>query len=53
MLKMTKIQLEKIGDSDKHISIEDGMRGGICFAAKKHSKANDSTETKYHDMNNL
>ena len=53
MLKMTKIQLEKIGDSDKHISIEDGIRGGICFAAKKHSKANDSTETKYHDMNNL
>ena len=53
MLKMTKIQLEKISDSDKHIFIEDGMRGSICFAAKKHSKANDSTETKYHDMNNL
>ena len=40
MLKMTKIQLEKISDPDKHIFIESGMKGGICYAAKKYSKAN-------------
>ena len=64
MLKMTNIELEKISDSDKHIFIEEGMRGGICCAATKYSKANNEfsfeydntkprTETKYHDMNNL
>ena len=29
------------------------MRGGICYAAKKHSKANDLTKFNYFDMNNL
>ena len=64
MLKMTKIQLEKISDLDKHIFIESGMRGGIRYAAKKYSKANNEqcqnydptkpkTEINYHDMNNL
>ena len=64
MLKMTNIELEKISDSDKHIFIEEGMRGGICYAATTYSKANNEfsfdydntkprTEIKYHDMNNL
>ena len=64
MLKMTKIQLEKISDPDKHIFTEGGMRGGICYAAKKYSRANNEqcqnydptkpkTEINYHDMNNL
>ena len=53
MLKMTKIELQKLCDSDMHIFIEQGMRGGICYAAKKHSVANESTQIKYHDMNNL
>ena len=64
MLKMTKIQLEKISDPDKHFFTEGGMRGGICYAAKKYSRANNEqcqnydptkpkTEINYHDMNNL
>ena len=36
-----------------HIFIEQGMRGGICYAAKKHSVANESVQIKYDDMNNL
>ena len=30
MLKMTKVELEKISDSEKHIFIESGMRVAIC-----------------------
>ena len=30
MLKMTKVELKKISDSEKHIFIERGMRRGIC-----------------------
>ena len=40
MLKMTKIELQKISDPDMHIFIEEGMRGGICYAAKRYSEAN-------------
>ena len=61
---MTKVELDKIDDSDMHLFIEEGMRGGICVAVKKYSKANneyfedyDSTKTRneinYDDMNNL
>ena len=64
MLKITKVELDKIDDSDMHLFNEEGMRGGICVAAKKYSKANneyfedyDSTkkrnEINYDDMNNL
>ena len=64
MLKMTKVELDKIDDPNMHLFIEEGMRGGICVAVKKYSKANnecfkDSDFTKkrkeinYDDMNNL
>ena len=53
MLRKTNIELEKINNSDMHLFIEKGMRGGICYTAKKHSKANDLTDIKYYDMNNL
>ena len=64
MLKMTKVELEKISDADIHLFIEKGMRGGICSVSKRYSKANnefcpDYDETKpkvyikYLDMNNL
>ena len=36
-----------------HLFIDKGMRRGICYAAKKHSKANDLTDIKYYDMKNL
>ena len=64
MLKITKVELEKINDPDIHLFIERGMRGGICYVSKRYSKANyescpDYDETKpkvyirYFDMNNL
>ena len=40
MLKMTGIELELISDIDTHLFIEKGMRGGISYIAKRHSKAN-------------
>ena len=64
MLKMRKVELEKISNADMHLFIERGMRGGISCASKRHSKANnkycpDYDKTKpekwivYVDMNNL
>ena len=59
MLKMTKIELETISDSDVHLFIEKDMRGGISYIAKRHSKINycESSKEKasviYWDANNL
>ena len=64
MLKMTKIELELISDTDMQLFIEKGMRGGILYIAKRHSKTNnkymkcyDSSEKSkyiiYLDVNNL
>ena len=64
MLKMTKVELEKISNADMHIFIERGMRGGISYISKRHSEANneycpdyDNNEPKvyinYLDMNNV
>ena len=64
MLNMTGIKLDKIDDSDMHLFIERGMRGGICVAIQKYCKANNEhckdydsnksrLEIKYDDMNNL
>ena len=64
MLRMTGVKLDKINDSDMHIFIERGMRGGICVAVKKYCKANNEdckdydsnksrTEIQYDNMNNL
>ena len=40
-LKMTKIELYLISDINMDLFIEKGMRGGISYIAKRHSKAND------------
>ena len=40
MLKMTEIELELISYIHMHLFIEKGMRGGIYFIAKRHSKTN-------------
>ena len=64
MLKITKVELEKISNADMHLFIEKGMRGGISYINKRFSKANhkyypDYDRTKpenfitYLDMNNL
>ena len=64
MLKMTGIELEKISDIDKYLFIENGLRGGISYIAKRYCKAyieccpdydpkKPSTFISYLDMNNL
>ena len=61
---MTNIELDKINDSDMHLFIERGMRGGICVVIQKYCKANNEyckdydlnkqrTEIDYDDMNDL
>ena len=62
--KITGIELEKTSDIDQYLFIEKGLRGGISYIAKRHSKANNeycpdydknrpSTFISYLDMNNL
>ena len=64
MLKMTKLELEKISDPDKYMFFEQGMRGGVSYINKRYSKVNnkycpdhDKEKPKnyiiYLDMNNL
>ena len=64
MLKMTKIELEKVSDPDKYMFFEQGMRGGVSYINKRYSKANskyckdyDKEKPKnyiiYLDMNNV
>ena len=40
MLKMTKVELEKISDADMYLFIEKGMRGGNSYINKRYNKAN-------------
>ena len=64
MLKITRIELELIADIDMHLFIDERMRGGVSYIAKRCSKANNkymecydsSKESKYItylDVNNL
>ena len=64
MLKMSGIELELILEIDTHLLIEKGMRSGISYVSKTHSKANNkymkcygsSKESKYItylDANNI
>ena len=49
MLKMTKIELELISDSDIYSFLMDTIRGGICIVNKKHFIANNIYTRKVHD----
>ena len=64
MLTMTGVGLEKMSDIDMYLFIENGLRGGISYMAKRYSKANNkymknydpskqSEFISYQDMNNL
>ena len=35
MLKMTRVKLDLISDTDMHLFIEKGMRGGISYISKR------------------
>ena len=47
MLKMTGVEVELISDIYVHLFIEKGMRGGISYIAKRHSKANNKYMKDY------
>ena len=53
MLKMTKVELEKISDPDKYMFFEQGMRGGVSYINKRYSEASKNKHILYFDMNNL
>ena len=53
MLKMTKIELEKINVPDKYMFFEQGMRGGVSYINKMYSEASKNKHILYLDMNNL
>ena len=64
ILKLTGVQLEKNPDADMYLFIEKGLREGISYIAKRHSKANNKYKKDYNpakpskyisslDMNNL
>ena len=48
MLKMTGVKLETISDIDKYLSIENGLRGGISYIAKRYAKANNRYMNDYN-----
>ena len=57
MLKMTKIELELISDSDMYLFLMDTIRGGFCQVNKKLVKADNTRkvnkELKTNDSNNF
>ena len=47
MLKMTRMELDLISGIDMDLFIEKGMRGGISYINKIHSKANNKYMKRY------
>ena len=47
MKKETGVGFEKISDIDMYLFIERGLRGGISYTTKRHSKANDKYMKNY------
>ena len=47
MLKMIKVELEKISDPDIHLFIEKGMRRGISYVSNRYSQANNEKCPNY------
>ena len=63
-LKKTEVKLELLTDIDMLLTVENGIRGGICTAIQQHVKANnkhmkdydknkESSCFNYWDVNNL
>ena len=49
MLKITKIELQLISDSDVYLFLMDAIRGGICVVNKKHVTSDNIYTRKVHD----
>ena len=47
MFKMTGIKIELISDKDMHLFIEEGMREGISYIAKRYKKADNKCMKDY------
>ena len=47
MLNITKVEIELISDIDVH-SFEEGMRIGVSYISKRHSKASNNYFKSYH-----
>ena len=47
MLKMTGVELELISDIDMHLFTEKGIRGGISYIGKRHSKVSNKYMKDY------
>ena len=50
MLKMTKIELELISDSDMYLFLMDRIRGGMTVCNKKYVKADNIYTREQHDI---
>ena len=48
---MTGIELELILDTDMYLFVGKGMRGGISYISKRHSKAKNKYMKSYDDKN--
>ena len=53
MLKMTKVELEKISDPDKYMLFEQIMRGGVSYINKRYRETSKNKHIFYLDVNNL
>ena len=51
MLEMTGRELEEISDIGQYLFIEKGLREGISYIAKRHSKANNEYCPDYDKIN--
>ena len=53
MLKMTRVTLEKISDSNMYMFLKQGMRGEVNYINKRYSEAFKNVNILYLDINNL
>ena len=53
MLKMTRVELEKISDPDKYMLFEQIMRGGVSYINKRYRETSKNKHIFYLDVNNL
>ena len=50
MLKVIEVESEKMGDPDKYMFFEQGIRGGISYINKRHSEPSENINILYLDI---